>query len=55
MTATQENGARTLLCVPGHRVVPNPLARFLLTSHSPLVRDTDGSLRIFVGRRLPVM
>lgn len=55
MTTTQENGAGTLLCVPGDRVVPNSLDRFLLTGHSPLVRETDGSLRIFVGPRLPVM
>ena len=43
----------TLVTVPEHRVVPNPLDRFLFNSHSPLVREPDGSLRIFVGPRLP--
>jgi len=43
----------TLLTVPGHRVIPNPLDRFLLNSHSALARERDGSLRIFVGPRLP--
>jgi len=42
-----------LLCVPGQRVVANPLGRFLFTSHSPLVRESDGSLRIFIGPRAP--
>ena len=27
----------TLVTVPGHRLVPNPLDRFLVNSHSPLV------------------
>ena len=43
----------TLVSMPGHRVVPNPLDRFLLNSHSPLVGEPDGSLRIFVGPRPP--
>jgi len=43
----------TLLTVPGHRVIPNPLDRFLLNSHSALAQERDGSLRIFVGPRLP--
>jgi len=43
----------TLMTMPGHRVVPNPLGRFLFNSHSPLVYERDGSLRIIVSPRLP--
>jgi hypothetical protein len=52
-SVTGSHWSIALLCAPGHRVVPNPLGRFLFTSHSPLVRETDGSLRIFVGPRVP--
>ena len=45
--------AERFVSMPGHRVVPNPLNRFLLNSHSPLVGEPDGSLRIFVGPRPP--
>lgn len=43
----------TLLSTPGNRVVPNALDRYLFNSHSLLVRERDGSLRIFVGPRPP--
>jgi hypothetical protein len=43
----------TLLSTPGYRVVSNPLDRYLFNSHSMLVHERDGSLRIFVGPRLP--
>jgi hypothetical protein len=43
----------TLVSVPGCRVVSNPLDRYQFTSHSALVHERDGSLRIFVGPRLP--
>jgi len=43
----------TLVSMPGYHVVPNQLDRFLLNSHSPLVCEHDGSLRIYVGPRPP--
>ena len=43
----------TLVSVPGNRVVPNPLDRYHFNSHSMLVHERDGSVRIFVGPRLP--
>jgi hypothetical protein len=43
----------TLLSVPGYRAVSNPLDRYHFNSHSTLVHERDGSLRIFVGPRLP--
>jgi len=43
----------TLVNVPGYRVVLNPLDRYQFDSHSPLVHERDGSLRIFVGPRPP--
>jgi hypothetical protein len=43
----------TLVSMPGYRVVPNPLNRFLFNSHSRLICERDGSLRIFVGPRPP--
>jgi len=52
-SVTASHWSMALLCVPGHRVVPNALGRFLFTSHSPLVRESDGSLRIFIGPRVP--
>jgi hypothetical protein len=52
-SVTASHWSMALLCVPGHRVVPNALGRFLFTSHSPLVRESDGSLRIFIGPRAP--
>ena len=41
----------TLVTIPECRVASNPLDRFLLSSHSPLVCERDGSLRIVVGPR----
>ena len=38
-----------LVSVPDYRVVPNPLNRFNLNSHSPLESETDGSLKIGFG------
>ena len=43
----------TLVTVPGYRVVSNPLDRYQFTSHSALVHERDGSLRIFMGPRVP--
>jgi len=43
----------TLVSVPGYRVVLNPLDRYQFDSHSMLVHERDGSLRIFVGPRPP--
>ena len=43
----------TLVTMPGYRVVPNPLDRFLLNSYSRLVCERDGVLRMFVGPRPP--
>ena len=43
----------TLVSLPGYRVVPNPLDRHQFNSHSALVHERDGSVRIFVGPRLP--
>ena len=43
----------TLITVPGYRVVLNPLDRYQFNSHSMLVHEHDGSLRIFVGPRPP--
>lgn len=40
-----------LVSVPEYRVVPNPLNRFNLNSHSPLKKEADGSLKIAVGPR----
>lgn len=43
----------TLLSVPGYRVASNPFERYVFNSHSPLVHERGGSLRIFVGPRPP--
>jgi hypothetical protein len=43
----------TLVTVPGYRVVSNPLDRYQFNSHSMLMHERDGSLKIFVGPRLP--
>jgi len=38
-----------LVSVPDYRVVDNPLKRFNLNNHSPLQKESDGSLKIAVG------
>lgn len=38
-----------LVGVPDYRVVPNPLNRFNLNSHSSLQSEADGSLKIAIG------
>lgn len=43
----------TLVSLPGYRVASHPLDRFQFNSHSTLVHERDGSLRVFVGPRLP--
>ena len=48
-----EHWSLTLVSVPGYRVVLNPLDRYQFNSHSMLVHERDGSLRIFVGPRPP--
>lgn len=40
-----------LVDIPDYRVVPNPLSRFNLNSHSPLKSEADGSLKIFVSAK----
>jgi hypothetical protein len=40
-----------LVGVPDDRVVPNPLKRFNLNSHSKLASEPDGSLKIAIGPR----
>jgi len=40
-----------LVNVPDYRVVANPLKRFNLNNHSPLQKESDGSLKIAVGRK----
>ncbi len=41
-----------LVDVPDYRVVPNPLNRFNLNSHSPLKSEADGSLKILLASKL---
>jgi hypothetical protein len=38
-----------LVSVPDYRVVPNPLHRYNLNSHSPLAKEPDGSLELAIG------
>ncbi len=38
-----------LVGVPDYRVVPNSLKRYNFNNHSPLQKETDGSLKIAVG------
>jgi hypothetical protein len=38
-----------LVGVPDYRVVPNPLNRYNLNNHSPLQKESDGSLKIAIG------
>jgi hypothetical protein len=38
-----------LVGVPDFRVVPNPLKRYNFNNHSPLQKESDGSLKIAVG------
>jgi hypothetical protein len=43
----------TLYSVPDYRVVENPMKRYNLGSQSPLKKNADGSLSIWVGSTLP--
>jgi hypothetical protein len=38
-----------LVGAPDYRVVPNSLKRYNFNNHSPLKKETDGSLKIAVG------
>jgi hypothetical protein len=38
-----------LVGVPDFRVVPNPLKRYNFNNHSPLQKESDGSLKIAIG------
>jgi hypothetical protein len=40
-----------LVSVPEFRVVINPMSRFNLNSHSPLKKESDGSLKIAIGSK----
>ena len=42
-----------LVGVPDYRVVPNALSRFNFNNHSPLQKETDGSLKIAIGPKPP--
>ena len=52
-TVVSGHWSLTLVSVPGYRVVLNPLDRYQFNSHSLLVPERDGSLRVFVGPRPP--
>jgi hypothetical protein len=43
----------TLYSVPDYRVVENPMKRYNLSSQSPMNKNADGSLSIWVGSTLP--
>ncbi len=40
-----------LVGVPDYRVVANPLKRYNFNNHSPLAKETDGSLKIGIGSK----
>jgi hypothetical protein len=40
-----------LVSVPDYRVVDNPLKRYNFNNHSPLQKESDGSLKIAVGSK----
>ncbi len=40
-----------LVSVPDYRVVDNPLKRYNFNNHSPLQKESDGSLKIAIGPR----
>jgi hypothetical protein len=43
----------TLYSVPDYRVVDNPMKRYNLSSQSPLKKNADGSLSVWVGSTMP--